>query len=207
IACGLRTIRYPADHYGLPLILGGAEVTLWDITGVYAGMGRMLSHAYPLNHRYDPADIHPPVALIDDTLVTQNRKVTVEPFLWDYGSLWLTLETMKNLSRPAEDCQWESFQSEKAIAWKTGTSFGFRDAWAIGVTPDYTVGVWIGNADGEGRPGLIGVRAAAPVMFDVFRNLPGKSWWSPPYDALDKVAICRESGYLAGDACPASDSM
>src|SRR5690606_31545886 len=113
IACGLRTIRYPADHYGLPLILGGAEVTLWDITGVYAGMGRMLSHAYPLNHRYDPADIHPPVALIDDTLVTQNRKVTVEPFLWDYGSLWLTLESMKNLSRPAEDGQWESFQSEK----------------------------------------------------------------------------------------------
>jgi penicillin-binding protein 1C len=109
--------------------------------------------------------------------------------------------------RPDEEGRWEQFQSQKAVAWKTGTSFGFRDAWAIGVTPEYTVGVWIGNADGEGRPGLMGVRAAAPVMFDVFHNLPGNGWWDPPYDALTAVATCRQSGYLAGPDCVDIDTV
>ncbi|MCK7531856.1 MAG: hypothetical protein MZV63_12950 [Marinilabiliales bacterium] len=57
------------------------------------------------------------------------------------------------------------------IAWKTGTSFGYRDAWAVGTTPEYVVAVWAGNADGEGRPGLSGISSAAPLLFDIFRLL------------------------------------
>jgi penicillin-binding protein 1C len=209
VQAGLKTIHYSADHYGLPLILGGAEVRLWDLCSVYASMGRTLSHMNALSGRYSPDDFHMPVPTTDD-IDKQDpipSSLTGTAPLWDYGSIWLTIEAMRNLVRPDEEGQWENFQSQKQIAWKTGTSFGFRDAWAIGVTPDFTVGVWIGNADGEGRPGLMGVKAAAPVMFDVFRNLPGNAWWTPPYDALTEVATCRQSGFLAGPDCPDVDSI
>lgn len=59
----------------------------------------------------------------------------------------------------------------QTIAWKTGTSYGFRDAWAVGVTPRYAVGVWVGNATGEGKPGLVGAQTAGPVLFDIFNYL------------------------------------
>jgi penicillin-binding protein 1C len=205
LEAGLSTIRFSAEHYGLPLILGGAEIRLWDICGVYASMGRILSEAYSLNHQYNPTSLHGPISQVhlpEEVIWKSESQAT----LWDYGSLWITLSSMRNLTRPGEDGAWETFSSQKPIAWKTGTSFGFRDAWAVGVTPDYTVGVWVGNADGEGRPGLIGARTAAPIMFDIFRNLPGNAWWTPPYDELYPVQTCSESGYLAGPDCPGIDS-
>src|SRR5690606_9694106 len=78
------------------------------------------------------------------------------------SSIYQTFDALKELYRPGEETGWRFFTSSKKIAWKTGTSFGFRDGWAIGITPKYVVGVWIGNADGEGRPGLTGTDAAAP---------------------------------------------
>jgi penicillin-binding protein 1C len=110
---------------------------------------------------------------------------------------------MQQVERPNSSGEWELFQAGKRIAWKTGTSFGFRDAWAAGVTPRYAVGVWVGNADGEGRPGLIGVEMAAPVLFDIFDQLPGgNEWFDPPYDDMEKTAVCPQSGYRAGAECP-----
>jgi len=82
-----------------------------------------------------------------------------------------------------------------------GTSFGFRDAWAIGATKDYVVGVWVGNADGEGRPGLVGVQTAAPIMFDVFDALPNSSWFLKPFDEMQAVTICKQSGHRASPNC------
>ncbi len=93
------------------------------------------------------------------------------------------------------------------VAWKTGTSFGFRDAWAVGVSPKYTVGVWVGNADGEGRPGLVGVLAAAPILFDVFNYLNPSSWFLPPHDELTETTVCRQSGYLPTEHCGAVDTI
>jgi penicillin-binding protein 1C len=114
---------------------------------------------------------------------------------------------MKTLRRPDQEGQWETFQSSRPIAWKTGTSFGFRDAWAVGVTPKYTIGVWVGNADGEGRPGVIGLHAAAPVLFDVLRMLDDDMpWWSKPYDLLKPVVVCKESGWLASASCTQIDT-
>ncbi len=78
------------------------------------------------------------------------------------------------MERPGDEFAWRAFSSSRKIAWKTGTSYGFRDAWAVGVTPRHVVGVWVGNADGEGRPGLTGYSAAAPVLFDLFDLLPGR---------------------------------
>ena len=89
------------------------------------------------------------------------------------------------------------------IAWKTGTSFGFRDAWAVGVNAKYVVGVWVGNADGEGRPGVIGAEAAAPLMFEVFSGLPDAvKWFLPPYNTMIETNTCLQSGFAASPNCP-----
>jgi len=89
------------------------------------------------------------------------------------------------------------------MAWKTGTSFGLRDAWAVGVTPNYTIGVWAGNADGEGRPGLTGLGAAAPVLFDLLSAVDGGGEIVRPPSGFKDLRVCRDSGCLATDLCPA----
>ncbi len=88
------------------------------------------------------------------------------------------------------------------MAWKTGTSFGFRDAWAIGTTPEYVIGVWAGNADGEGRPGLTGISAAAPILFDLAGIMKSVPWFTPPYEEMTTITVCAGSGYRAGPDCP-----
>src|SRR5690606_2357256 len=100
------------------------------------------------------------------------------------------LLVMETLNRPEEQAGWEHYASSKSIAWKTGTSYGFKDAWAIGLNSKYVVGVWIGNADGEGRPELVGVKAAAPLLFDVFADLPGAAPLSVPLDNQRSFSIC-----------------
>ncbi|MBL0009291.1 MAG: penicillin-binding protein 1C [Saprospiraceae bacterium] len=212
IKAGITTLHYSPEHYGLPLVLGGAEVKLWDICGAYASMGRVLSHAYLYDHQYDKDDVHPPVLFQQGARSKEqgeNEKVNLgeEAPVWDAGAIWLTFEAMSTLRRPDQEGQWETFNSSRPIAWKTGTSFGFRDAWAVGVTPKYTIGVWVGNADGEGRPGVIGLHAAAPIMFDALRMLDDDgSWWSPPYDALTPKLVCSESGWLATSSCMSTDT-
>ena len=114
---------------------------------------------------------------------------------------------MSTLNRPEEEADWQQFESMKRIAWKTGTSYGGRDAWAIGTTPRYVVGVWAGNASGEGRPGLTGVGNAAPVLFDLFSLLPGGEWFDLPYDETLPMAICRNCGHKASPYCEQTDTL
>ena len=201
---GLSTIDKPADHYGLSLILGGAEGKLWDIAGVYAGMARTLDHYTLYNGKYDRNDIRAPQYI---PIREKPKKDLGQAGFFDAASIYLTFEAMVEVSRPDEESGWRQFSSSSKIAWKTGTSFGFRDGWAIGVTPKYVVAVWVGNADGEGRPGLVGVKTAAPVMFDIFNVLKPSGWFSQPYDEMTKIAVCRQSGYRAMDICPDKDSM
>lgn len=207
IDLGFSTIHFSAEHYGLPLILGGAEVTLWDLAGVYGSMGRTLNHAFPLNHQYRKQDLHSPVYLLDAIEKEEDFELQSYPGSWHYGALWSVMNAMQEVSRPLEDGSWELFQSAQHIHWKTGTSYGFRDAWSVGVTPDYTVAIWVGNADGEGRPGLVGVRTAAPIMFDIFRLFPENQVFEPPYDALQESVICRLSGHPAGTSCEMIDAL
>ena len=147
---GLRGIVFDAEHYGLSLIVGGAEASLYDITNAYARMGRKL--ASHVNESYD--------VVVDDGIVPFSAEAIAETF-----------HVMLGLTRPVSQAGWGGFASSRKVAWKTGTSYGFKDAWAVGVTDRYAVGVWVGNADGEGRPGLTGVGAAAPLMFDVIGKL------------------------------------
>jgi penicillin-binding protein 1C len=148
---GITTLTYPADHYGLSLILGGGETTLWEMSGMYASMARTLLHLDQYKGKYDPDDIHAP-NYVKGIHRPSRHNLTAAGVL-DAGAIWYAFQAMEEVMRPGEELLWQQFSSSQRVAWKTGTSFGFRDGWAIGVTPQYVVGVWVGNADGEGRPG------------------------------------------------------
>ena len=119
------------------------------------------------------------------------------------GAIWCTFDALTEVNRPEEEGDWHSFSSTRTVAWKTGTSYGNRDAWSVGVTPDYVVAVWVGNCDGEGRPLLTGVGYAAPLMFDLFSLLPPTGWFDTPSDELEEVECCRLSGHPATELCEA----
>ena len=185
---GMTSLIYSPDHYGLTLIVGGAEGKLWEISKMYASLARQLNEE-----------------TMDAKLKKQQISSKLE-YNWS-GSSYLTFEALLEVNRPDEESGWVKLSSAHKIAWKTGTSYGFRDAWAIGTTPEYVVGVWVGNADGEGRTTLTGIGAAAPLLFQVFNSLPPTTWFHKPYEQLDKVAICHESGYRAGPNCNTIDTI
>jgi penicillin-binding protein 1C len=202
---GINTINEPASHYGLSLILGGAEGSLWDITGVYASFSRILNNFYENDGLYNIYDVHS--LHYQKNAYTAKERLSESNYLMDAGSVWLTYSALRKVNRPETEYGWENFSSSSKIAWKTGTSFGFRDAWAVGTDAQYVVGVWAGNADGEGRPGLVGVKSAAPLLFDIFKILPGKKWFDPPYDEMVQAEICPQSGYLPGPDCPEKEKI
>lgn len=167
---GFSTIDKTADHYGLSLILGGAEITLEELTSCYSELGRLVVESDNESFMHSATAYH-------------------------------MMEAMKGVKRPGEDHFWESFSSSKSLAWKTGTSFGNRDAWAIGVCPKYTIGVWVGNSDGEGKPDIIGSSLAGPILFDIVQSLPSVTEFEEPIIDLEEYLICKKSGMKAGHAC------
>jgi penicillin-binding protein 1C len=203
---GITTLTQAPDHYGLSLILGGAEGTIWDITGAYASMARTLQTYFevPGKNRYDKSDFHSPFYLLTDSVVRNNPE---ESSWFSAGSLYLTMNVLEELYRPGEETGWRHFNSTKKIAWKTGTSHGLRDGWAVGVNGEYAVGVWVGNADGEGRPGLTGTESAAPILFDIFSQLPGNTWFQEPAQELFEIQICSRSGMRATEWCTEIETM
>ncbi len=195
---GMVSLNKPASHYGLSLILGGAETTLDELTSIYASMARSYASFVkrPLKKGYSSSDYF------------SNRSEYIRPLpkktLEEFGnlaapSLGFTFRAMQQLNRPDQEAGWKQFNSAKPIAWKTGTSYGFRDGWAIGITNKHLIGVWLGNADGEGRPGLTGVQAAAPLLFQLLELLPGTSNFNQPFGAPQKV--CALSGMRANVIC------
>ncbi len=195
----LKHINKGANHYGLSLILGGAESNLWDLCSAYANLAGTVTHFKSTQSKYYTEEFQQGSYLKNKPL--QLGIQSLEKNIFDAGSIYLGLEAMKEVNRPEVDQAWKFYDSSQEIAWKTGTSFGNRDAWAIGVTQNIVVGVWVGNADGEGRPNLTGVGSAAPVLFDVFNVFPKSNWFTKPLDELDEVAICKKSGYLATQLC------
>lgn len=197
-ALGLTSLTRPAHEYGATLIIGGAEASLWELTELYATLAHKLS--YP-----EPARSSEALARGGSSWGAQRRRATLRARLdtlpLSLGAIWLTLEALTEVARPIEFAQWRQLRDAQRVAWKTGTSQGFRDAWAIGVTPQYTVGVWVGNASGEGRPQLTGARSAAPLLFELLSQLDGGGWFSPPIGALKEVELCRDSGYLPAQGC------
>jgi penicillin-binding protein 1C len=137
----------------------------------------------------------------DTTSQTSAGQAFATPAEFGPGAAWLTLNALLEVPRPAEEGHWKNFATARKIAWKTGTSWGFRDAWAVGVSSRYTVGVWVGNATGEGRPGLTGSTAAAPLLFQLFNRLDASPWFERPERDLKPVETCANDGYLANGNC------
>ena len=196
----LRDINKTPDHYGLSLILGGAESNLWDLCRTYANLSSTLNY-YAKNQAKYRTNEFTELNYKND-FESDFGSETDQKNIVGAGSIWLTYNAMEEVNRPEGDEAWKFYDSSLKIAWKTGTSFGNRDAWAIGTNSKYVVGVWVGNATGEGRPTLTGVTSAAPILFDVFNLLPRQKWFQTPYKDLAEVEVCRLSGYLAKEGCP-----
>lgn len=197
----LSDLNKSPEHYGLSLILGGGESNLWDLCRAYGALARELNHFSQSGKSAENpwANLH----FYPEAKNLPKGKNLPEKTHFNVGAIWQTLQTLTQVNRPEHDAAWRHYPSARQISWKTGTSFGNRDAWAIGVTPTYVVGVWVGNASGEGRPALTGVGAAAPLLFDVFGQLPKEEQgFQPPWQALYPIEICAQSGFLASEICP-----
>lgn len=181
---GMTSLTKTAKHYGLSLILGGAEVSPWDLGQMYTSLVQQINGH---NQRVS--------FLKSDTL--KHHKINI-----DKPSIWYTFNSMLNVVRPNEEVSWRAFTSSRQVAWKTGTSFGGRDAWAVGCTPEYVVVVWSGNANGEGRPSLTGYSCSAPILFDIINYLnPSEKWFEYPEQSSSKVKACSQSGMKANTYC------
>lgn len=196
----LRDINKTPDHYGLSLILGGAESNLWDLCRTYANLSSTVNYYTKNQAKYRTKEFTE--LNYRNDFEPDFGSETDQKNILGAGSIWLTYNAMEEVNRPEGDEAWKFYDSSLKIAWKTGTSFGNRDAWAIGTNSKYVVGIWVGNATGEGRPSLTGVTSAAPVLFDIFNLLPRQRWFQTPYKDLDEVEVCRLSGYLAKEECP-----
>ncbi|MCK9613201.1 MAG: penicillin-binding protein 1C [Bacteroidales bacterium] len=202
---GLTTLQKPPSHYGLAIILGGAEANLWDLAGAYASMARTLNHYQAYNSMYSKDDFHSASYLYKET--AKKTHGTDNSSVLSASSIWFTFEAMNEVSRPDEDAGWQEFSSSAKIAWKTGTSYGSRDAWAIGCNPKYVVAVLVGNSGGEGRPGMTGLTYAAPIMFEAFKLLKPQGWFYAPYDDMIQLSVCRKSGFKATQLCEEADTV
>ena len=183
---GMSRSRLDPGTYGLSMIIGGIELTPLELASLYA----TLAH----DGTYEPLRL-----VVDDT----------EPMtapIFGPGAAWLTRKTLSIKDRPDFPRRRVSGMPPD-IHWKTGTSFGFKDAWAIGSNPAYTAVVWTGNVDNTPTSELVGSEAAGPLLFDVLEGLADRARGLPvqvtPPDELVSIDVCAYSGYPATDACPA----
>jgi len=183
-AGGISTLDRKYYQYGLPLVLGACEVTLADLANLYSALGRK--------------GIYKPLKMLagsDDN----------KPYdLLSEEACYLVTEILSELQRPSLQASWEFTRDLPTVAWKTGTSYGRRDAWAIGYNPQFTVAVWAGNFSGEGSPWLVGAESAAPLMFAVFNQImQGHEhvWFERPA-GLGTRLVCACSGLPPNEYCP-----
>lgn len=158
---------------GLAIILGGAGVTLDNLVSAYSALARN-GQAGTLRYR-------------------QNDPLQ-ERYLLDPGAAWITWQMLQTTPRPDRLRTLQQVRDRDTIAWKTGTSYGFRDAWSVGVSRRYTVGVWVGRPDGTPMPGHYGGETAAPLMFDIFQQLNDRSGPLPQPAQVTQTAICWPLG-------------
>lgn len=190
-AFGFAHINRSAEDYGLSLILGGAEASLWELTSVYANLTRIAA-----GNDVNALSLDVQLGSHDTSAAQKTASFPLRA-----GAAWLTLQVMTNVVRPGADSYWRDFEGSQVIAWKTGTSYGLRDGWAVGSSGQYTVGVWTGNADGSPAATLGGAHSAGPILMDVFALLGNSQWLAQPLYALKKIRVCRDDGYLATANC------
>ncbi|HQX43766.1 MAG TPA: penicillin-binding protein 1C [Saprospiraceae bacterium] len=202
---GFSHLFRPWEDYGLSLILGGAEVNMADLARAYAYLAHTLNVYQDHQQKYpDFSDYH--LRLLKNEKPHQNI-LNSNPDLQTAGAIHHMFQSMRLHGMNQEEFNIHTRNSLSPIALKTGTSFGYKDAWCVGVNPDYTVVVWIGNANGMARPGLIGIQTAAPLMQEIIQLLPAERDWTIPYDDMVFIPVCRQSGFTPGRYCTDIDTQ
>ncbi len=213
---GFKTVAKNASYLGLSTILGGCGATLEELTGMYAALAdggrwralRLTSPPAPLPRRGEP-------------IVSKRQKSSGSPLSTGEGgrggevnaegdplvspaAAFLITDILAQRTRPDLPMGYQNSRHLPKIAWKTGTSYGRRDAWSIGYNKDYTIGVWVGNFSGQGSPALTGADVASPLLFDLFNTLAYNSpnRWAVPPATLDFRLVCAETGLVPGEHCP-----
>ena len=182
---GISTLSKPPGHYGLSLVLGSAEANLLELTNAYAALARL--------------GIYRAYRLLETEPMERGRRALSK------AAAYLTADVLKDTKRLNGRGLWRSAKGQIRMAWKTGTSWGHRDAWTIAYTPEYTVGVWLGNFDGAPGRGLVGRDAAAPVAARIMEQLyatRAPTWYARP-DSVCERKVCRLSGMALGRHCGA----
>lgn len=211
---GARHLFRGPDAYGVTLVLGGGESSLAELACLYAMLGNGgMASPMDLARSGDAAlrvpgpgedQGFPSLRSAHATYLRQFADAGRREQILSPEASWLALEALRKPGRIDEEAAWKAFSGGRPLAWKTGTSWGQRDAWAIGVSPRWVVGVWAGNPGGEGRPGLWGSHAAAPLLFRLFPLLPDSATtrWFPHPANLQPVGICPETGWRRSNLCP-----
>lgn len=182
-------LPYNRQHYGLALGLGGAELTMRELAGLYTALANGGEWA--------------PLKLQKEIEPTAKQAKLLSP-----EAAWLTLWMLAQNPPAWLASDFTAAKDKNDIAWKTGTSWAFRDAWAIGVSKQHVVLVWVGNFDGSGNPALVGAKAAGPLMFQLFDALHEKNAWSieqlqhGTLNKIRKVNVCEKTGELYTAFCP-----
>jgi penicillin-binding protein 1C len=201
---GITTLTEPAEHYGLSLILGGCDVTLLDLTNLYAGLANMGKFApYKLILNEESKKGFDLFAKRENEIVPPHLDKSMSRSLLKEGTAFIITDILSEVERPDLPTCWESTVNLPKVAWKTGTSRGHRDAWSIGYTPNYTIGVWVGNFNAVGSLAIVGAESAAPVLFDLFNALAPKSdkqWYVQPSDVKERE-VCSLSGMSMSSHC------
>jgi penicillin-binding protein 1C len=185
---GFQTVRKQAKDLGLSLILGGCGVTLEELTRLFAAFGH--------DGKVRPIHLGAPV-ILPGIEVEQGSEI-VSP-----GAAFLITNVLTQVTRPDLPTNFDNTYHLPRIAWKTGTSYGRRDAWSVGYNKRYTVGVWVGNFSGAGVPELSGAETATPLLFSIFNSLDynsPKGWYRAP-EAVAMRKVCSVSGDIPSDFC------
>ena len=161
------------EKYGLSLILGTREFSVEEIATLYTGLANYGTFT-KLNY-------------------LENNEKSRSKVMFSRGASYLTLDTLKEVVRPGLN---NLYRLKSPVSWKTGTSFGKRDAWACGMTPNYTVIVWVGNFSGKSNDNLSGVISGGRLLFNVFQELDYSNvhFEEPVFD-LEKIEVDKETGY------------
>ncbi|HEX8504678.1 MAG TPA: penicillin-binding protein 1C [Hymenobacter sp.] len=186
---GFRRVAHDAPRLGLSTILGGCGATLEELTALYAALA--------------DEGIYQPLACASPSPPEKGPGGEAHRLVSPAAAFLIT-DILAQHTRPDLPLGYQGSSRLPKIAWKTGTSYGRRDAWSIGYNREYTVGVWVGNFDGAGSPALTGTDIATPLLFDVFNALAYNSpnrWASPPA-SLDFRLVCAETGLVPGEHCP-----
>ena len=209
---GINTLT--KDYYGLSLTLGGGEVRLLDMTyafSVLANMGTMAGQPVPQERQrpgyrtLDPVAVLQIVDMDGDVLYRYEQPEVRQVLSPDVAYMLINVLSDTAARRPAFGSFADYMElPDRPVAAKTGTTDDWRDAWAIGFTPQLAVGVWVGNSDNEAMNRIAGSIGAAPIFHDVMayahRNLPVERWLEPP--GLEWVTVCYPSGLLPTENCP-----